>query len=63
MSRETHHRVNQTLVAISEVCGQPSRGLVEGLGRPLSVGEVQRLELLVLLGGVFEPGDVVSGGC
>jgi len=48
------HGVNQALVAVPKVCRQPSRGLVDGLAGPLAVGEVERGELLVLLGGVLE---------
>lgn len=52
---ETYHGVNQTLVAVAQVCSQPSRGFGQGLGRPLAVGEVDGRERLVFLGGVLEP--------
>jgi G:T-mismatch repair DNA endonuclease (very short patch repair protein) len=48
------HWVNQALVAIAKVCGEPSRCFVNGLVGPLSVRKVQRLELLVFLGGILE---------
>lgn len=53
--RETHHRVHQALVAVAEIGRQPSRGLVNGLGGPLAIRQVQGIELAVFLGRVLEP--------
>ena len=36
------HWVRKSLVSISQIRGQPDRSLFDDLGRPLSVGEVER---------------------
>lgn len=46
------HWISQTLVAVSEVGGQPARRLVDSFGRPLPVWQMQRLEATILLGGI-----------
>lgn len=50
-----YHWVRQTLVTISQVGGQPPGGLLDNLIGPLTVREVDGLEALVFLRGVFEP--------
>ncbi len=50
-----YHGVNQALVPVPQVGGQPSRRLVDGLVGPLTVREVQRREPLVFRGGILEP--------
>lgn len=49
------HWVHQGLIAISEVRGQPTGGVLYNFGGPLPVGKVKWLELPVLLGRVLEP--------
>lgn len=51
----SYHGIHQALVPISQVGGQPPRGLVDGLVGPLAVGEVNGFELFVFLRGIFEP--------
>lgn len=55
--RWIYHWIRQTLVTISQVGGQPAGSLFDNLIRPLTVGKVEGLEALVLLGGIFEPVD------
>jgi hypothetical protein len=54
------HGVYQALVAVAEIGRQPSRSLVDGLGGPLAVGQVKRLELGVFLPWFLEPVCLVS---
>ena len=56
----TNHGIDQTLVSVSQIGRQPARRLLDGLGRPLSVGELDRREGLVFDGGVFEPAELVA---
>ena len=49
-----YHRINQTLIAVSQIRTQPSWRFVYRPGRPLSVRQIQWWEFFVLLGGVFE---------
>lgn len=51
----THHRIDQGLVSISQVCGEPSGWFLEGLGRPLPIWNMQRSEATVFSGGVLKP--------
>jgi hypothetical protein len=52
---EIYHGIDQTLVAITQVGGEPARGLVNGFVWPLPVWKMKRRKPLVFLGGVFEP--------
>ena len=51
----THHRIDQGLVSISQVCGEPSGRFLEGLGGPLSVWNMQRSEAAVFGGRILKP--------
>jgi hypothetical protein len=55
-----HHGINQTLVAISEIGRKPSWCFGDGFVWPLAIRKVYRREGPVLLGRVFEPGNVVK---
>ena len=55
MVRVAYHGVDQTLVAIAQIGRQPTRGLVNGFVRPLSILELQRRKPLVFIRGIFEP--------
>ena len=49
------HGVDEGLVAIAEISGQPAGRLLDGFVGPLAVGEVDGLEGLVFGGGIREP--------
>lgn len=55
MLKRTNHWVNERLVAISEVCGEPPWGFIEGFGGPLAIGQIDRLEKPIFGRGIFEP--------
>lgn len=57
---QAYHGIDQALVAVTEIGGEPSWGLVDGLRGPLPIGKVQRFELAILLGGVLEPGATTT---
>ena len=60
MLQAAYHWIDEGLVAVPQVCRQPSWGLLDSFGGPLAVGNVQRFEGSVFGRGVFEPGATIS---
>lgn len=52
----THHWIDQGLVSISQVRGEPSWRFLEGFRGPLPIWNMQWSEASVLFGGILKPG-------
>lgn len=53
-----YHWIRQTLVAVSQIGGQPPGSLLDNLIGPLTILEFDGLEALVLFRGILEPMDI-----